>query len=294
LARPLHETNIIMRTSFILGSVGLVAVLGLAGCAADNESEGGDLAQVPHSAPGQAVGDKQPDEQRFSKAGPTYPSVDTNPAGFTCRAGAFCETFEAPTYVDNWSAAFTSNDGELVQTTASASVGNGSLRATTRDKDSTAYLLREKNLVGSQWSGSLGFAIRVPTLPTGSVGGPELMVKTAIGPIYVRVLVTPDGLYLEQNGTSECSASRCTGSRTFISNVLPNHWYSVTVGLEVNSQNTAPYGLIETSVNGGEFVTSDLTVPLTDGQVFLKAGITQGDPGAYATIDLDDVSLLVR
>lgn len=279
--------------SFILASVGLVAVLGLAGCAADNEPEGGDLAQVQHSAPGN-VGEVPTEEPRTAKAGPTYPSVGGGEAGFTCRAGAFCESFEAPTYVDNWSTAITTGKGTIEQQSESASVGFGSLKLTTRDQSSTAYLLREKGLVNDSWSGSLGFAIRVPALPTSYVGGPELEVKTPFGPVYVRVFVTPDGLFLEQNGTAACPTDRCTGTRTFISNALPNHWYNVVVGFEVNSRHAAPYGLIETSVNGGQFVTNDLTVPLAQGPVFLKAGITQGDPGAYSSIDLDNVSLLVR
>jgi hypothetical protein len=280
--------------SFILASVGLVAVVGLAGCAADNEPEGGDVANVPHSAPGQTVGAPQTDEPRVAKTDTSYPSLGGGQAGFTCRAGAFCETFEAPTYVDNWSTAITTGKGMIEQQTESASVGVGSLHLTTRDQDSTAYLLREKGLVTDQWSGSLGFAIKVPALPTSYVGGPELEVKTPAGPVYVRVFVTPDGLFLEQNGTAACPADRCTGSRSFISKTLPNHWYNVVVGFEVNARHSAPYGLIETSVNGEQFVTNELTVPLSQGAVFLKAGITQGDPGNYASIDLDNVSLLVR
>lgn len=283
-----------MRTSFILASVGLVAVVGLVGCAADNEPEGGDLVQVPHSGKGQTVGAPQQDEPRIAQTDTSYPSVGGGEAGFTCRAGAFCEAFDSPSYADNWSAAVTTGKGVIEQQNESASLGVGSLHLTTRDEASTAYLFREKSVVADQWNGSLGFAIRVPALPSSYLGGPELSVKTPLGPVYVRVFVTPDGLFLEQNGTASCPADRCTGTRTFISNVLPNHWYNVVVGFEVNSRNEAPYGLIETSVNGGDFVTNDLNVPLTEGQVFLKAGITQGDPGNYASMDLDNVSLLVR
>jgi len=283
-----------MRTSFILASVGLVAVLGLAGCAADNEPEGGNVANVPHSAPGQSPGAPQTDEERIAHANPGYPSVPSGEAGFTCRQGAFCEAFDSANYASNWSTTITTGKGELEQRNESASVGTGSLHLETRDESSTAFLLRETAVVADTWNGSLGFAIRVPALPGSYVGGPELTVKTPVGPVYVRVFVTPDGIFLEQNATSECSADRCTGSRTFISNVLPNHWYNVVVGFEVNARNSAPYGLIETSVNGGQFVTSDLNVPLSQGTMFLKAGITQGDPGAYAAMDLDNVSLLVR
>jgi hypothetical protein len=282
-----------MRTSFILASVGLVAVLGLAGCAADNEPEGADVANVAHSAPGQ-TGTTQPNEPRTAKTDTSYPALGGGEAGFTCRAGAFCESFEAPTYVDNWSTAITTGKGTIEQQSASASVGFGSLLLTTRDKNSTAYLLREKGVVADQWSGSLGFAIRVPALPASYVGGPELEVKTPFGPMYVRVFVTPEGLFLEQNATAACPTDRCTGTRTFISNTLPNHWYNVVVGFEVNNRNSAPYGLVETSVNGEQFVTNDLNVPLSQGPVFLKAGITQGDPGNHASIELDNVSLLVR
>lgn len=283
-----------MRTSFILGSVGLVAVLGLAGCAADNEPEGNDVANVPHSAPRQTVGAPQEDNARTAKTDTSYPSVGGGAAGFTCRQGAFCDAFDSSGFADIWNGSFTTGDGTIEPQSDSASLGSGSLRLTSRDKNSSAYLLREKDVAGEQWSGSLGFAVRVPSLPSSYVGGPELSVKTPMGPVYVRVFVTPDGLFLEQNATASCPADRCTGSRTFISNVLPNHWYNVVVGFEVNNRSAAPYGLVETSVNGGDFVTSDLTVPLSAGTVFLKAGITQGDPGNYATLELDNVSLLVR
>lgn len=282
-----------MRTSFILASVGLVAVLGLAGCAADNEPEGGNVANVPHSAPGQTDA-PQTEEERIAHANPSYPSVPSGEAGFTCRAGAFCETFDNAGYANNWSTTITTGKGELEQLSESASLGTGSLRLTTRDEASTAFLLRETGAVADTWNGSLGFAIRVPSLPSSYLGGPELTVKTPLGPVYVRLVVTPDGLWLEQNGTASCPADRCVSSRTFISTALPNHWYNVVVGFEVNARNSAPYGLIETSVNGGDFTTSDLNVPLSQGPVFLKAGITQGDVGAYGSIDLDNVSLLVR
>jgi len=282
-----------MRTSFIFASVALVALLGLAGCAADNEPEGGDVANVPHSANGPTGGEAQPDQDRFAKSDTSYPSGQINGAGFTCRQGAFCEAFESASYADNWTGVFTTGKGVLEQQGDSASVGVGSLRLTSRDKDSTAYLLREKGEVANQWSGSLGFAIRVPTLPSSYIGGPEIAMKTAVGIVYVRVFVTPDGLFLEQNAES-CPTDRCTGTRTFISKMQPSHWYNVVVGFEVNDRDSAPYGLVETSVNGGQFTTSDLNVPLSAGGMFFKAGITQGDPGNYASIDLDNVSLLVR
>ena len=283
-----------MRTSFLLGSVGLVAVLGLAGCAADNEPEGGDLAQRPLSAGGPAVGTPQPSQDRFSKSDTSYPSVGGGEAGFTCRQGAFCDAFASGGIADIWNGSYTTGDGMIEQQGDSASLGSGSLHLTSRDKNSSAYLLREKDVVAKQWSGSLGFAIRFPKLPTEYVGGPELAVKTPEGPVYVRVFATPDGLFLEQNGSAGCAADRCVGTRTLISSVRANHWYNVVVGFEVNENTSAPYGLVETSVNGGEFVTTDLNVPLADSTLYLKAGITQGDPGNYASLDLDNVSLLAR
>ena len=161
-----------MRTSFILGSFGLVAVLGLAGCAADNEAEGGDVANVPHSAPGQTVGAPQEDVQRTAQADTSYPSVGGGAAGFTCRPGAFCDAFDSNGIADIWNGSFTTGDGMIEQQSDSASLGSGSIRFTSRDKNSSAYLLREKDVAGEQWSGSLGFAVRVPSLPTSYVGGP--------------------------------------------------------------------------------------------------------------------------
>ena len=104
-----------MRTSFILGSVGLVAVLGLAGCAADNEAEGGDVANVPHSAPGQTVGAPQEDVPRTAKSDTSYPSVGGGAAGFTCRQGAFCDAFDSNGFADIWNGSFTTGDGTIEQ-----------------------------------------------------------------------------------------------------------------------------------------------------------------------------------
>ena len=115
-----------MRTSFILGSVGLVAVLGLAGCAADNEAEGGDVANVPHSAPGQTVGAPQEDVPRTAKSDTSYPSVGGGAAGFTCRQGAFCDAFDSNGFADIWNGSFTTGDGTIEQLSDSASLGSGS------------------------------------------------------------------------------------------------------------------------------------------------------------------------
>ncbi|MDB4937383.1 MAG: hypothetical protein JWP87_4355 [Labilithrix sp.] len=273
----------------------LLVCLGLVACTADAESS--DPTSVPGSpadAPAPAAGAPFASSAHASVAGTAFAVPSAQPAAFVCRKGAFCEDFEEQGYASHWKSAFTTGDGILESNTESASVGRGSLRLFTKDAASSAYLLSERGTVSGNWSGVLGFAFRVAEVPHAYLGGPELTVKTPDGPIVIRVSMTPEGVFVEQHGTAECLRDRCVDSRTLLAPAHANHWYRITLGLEVNPHQAAPYGRLEASVDQGDVLSTDLNVPFYDGSVFLSAGLTEGDPGRRALADLDDVSLLVR
>jgi hypothetical protein len=291
-----------MKAFSLLACLGLV---GLVGCAADAESVEPAAPAPLAIAPGQPVPTPThstglaPSEARVSAAalaaGPSFVGalLGEMPAAFVCRPGAFCDDFEAGSLGARWSAATTLAGGKVEPGTESASAGRGSLRLTTRDQGSSAYLVESGPDITAAWSGVVGFAFRVDQLPTTSLGGPELSVATKDGPITLRVSLEPAGLVLHQLAPASCDRSRCTPSTTVLAPAQANHWYRVTVGLEVNPHQAAPYGLVETSVDGGAVHAQALTVPMFDGPTTLRAGITEGDTRAAAA-QLDDVMLLVR
>lgn len=281
-----------MRALFLLASLGLVA------CSASVEST--DPTPAP-SAPAAAepTAGAEPIAAEHTRATGSVFAVDTRqpqakPAGFVCRPGAFCEDFEEAAYAPHWAGTFTTGEGTVDLGTDSASLGRGSLRLTTRDAASSAYLLQSKGEVGKSWSGVLGFALRVDQVPNRYLGGPELTLRTADGPLTIRISMRPDGVYLEQRSTAECLRDRCQPKSTLIAPAKPNHWYRINVGVEANANDAAPYGRVEAAVQGGDNVSTDLALPFYAGSAFLSAGITEGDPGARVFADLDDVSLLVR
>jgi len=281
-----------------------LACLGLVACAADAEPTDPLLASItPAPAAAPAAGPSE------AHAAPALPSGirpvgsdvqvpvshDPSPAGFVCRPGAFCEDFEEQGFESRWSSELTTGSGSIEHNTASASLGRGSLRLFTADDSSSAYLLEDKGTVKGNWSGSVGFAFRVAAVPAHYLGGPELTVSTADGPITIRVSMAPEGVFVEQRSTAACTRDRCVPKRTLIAAAHPNHWYRVTLGLEVNPAGAGPYGRLEASVDdSGVVVSTDLSVPFYDGALAFSAGVTQGDVGNRALADLDDVTLLVR
>lgn len=114
-----------------------------------------------------------------------------------------------------------------------------------------------------------------------------------VGPITIRIALKPEGLVLEQLASETCRRDRCVTSSQIIAASQPAHWYRVTVGVEANARQAAPYGRVEVIVDGGDLQATDLTVPLYEGSMFLRAGITQGD-ARPASAHLDDVTLFVR
>ena len=223
------------------------------------------------------------------------PAPHDQVTGFVCRPGAFCEDFEEQGFENRWSGVLTTGSGTVEQNTASASLGRGSIRLFTADDSSSAYLLQDKGTVKGNWSGVLAFAFRVAEVPSQYLGGPELTLRTADGPVTVRLTMAPEGVFVEQRSTAECLHDRCVPKRTLIAPAHANHWYRVTLGFEVNPANAAPYGRLEASVDDtGNVVSTDLSVPFYDGPMTFSAGITQGDVGHRSLADLDDVTLLVR
>jgi hypothetical protein len=280
-----------MRAHFLLASLGLVA------CSANVEPSDPAPPGSPAAAePAPAVEPAPADHARASGSefAVAVRQPQAQPVGFVCRPGAFCEDFEEVAYAPHWGGSFTTGGGTIELGTDSASLGRGSLRLASKDAASSAYLLQGKGDVGARWSGVLGFAFRVDQVPSKYLGGPELTVKTADGPLTLRISMRPEGVYLEQRATAACLRDRCQVKSTLVAPAKPNHWYRIAVGVEANANAAPPYGRVEAAVQGGDNVSTDLSLPLYEGSAFLSAGITEGDPGQRAFADLDDVSLLVR
>jgi hypothetical protein len=282
-----------------------IAALSLVACVADAETSDPALADLgpagktpagdkplvgpPPSGRGSAASDSD-----LARATDSIVGNKINPAGFVCHKGAFCEDFEAGGYGNRWTGEFTTGGGTIEASTDSASVGSGSLRLFAQDERASAYLLQDKGDVGSEWSGAFGFAFRVDQLPGKDLGLSEVTVKTDDGPITLRVSVRPEGLVLEQIATADCRRDRCSASTKVIAPAKANHWYRVQIGVEIAPNSAPPYGHVDAKVDDVAIVGTDLTVPFYSGSVFMSAGITKGDLVNRATVDLDDVSLLVR
>jgi hypothetical protein len=289
-----------------LSALACLASFALAGCAADAEpTDAAPIAGMLVEAPGAVPGPSDthaaltpPAGQQTRPIGRDYevPGANGLSNGFVCRAGAFCDDFEQQqSFQKRWGSVVITGGGTVEHITDSASLGNGSLRLFTADDTSSAYLVEEKGTVKGNWSGVVGFAFRVTSIPSQYLGGPELTLRTAGGPVTIRLTIAREGVFVEQRSTAQCIADRCTPKRTLIAQAHANHWYRVTLGFEVNPAKVAPYGRLEASVDdSGVVVSTDLSVPFYDGDMVFAAGITQGDVGHRAQVDLDDVTLLVR
>lgn len=218
---------------------------------------------------------------------------EATPAPFTCRPGAFCDDFENDqSSFTRWTGVVRSGGGKLETNGDSASVGRSAITLFAPDAASHVFLDHTTGGVGTTWSGAVGFALKMETAPERQLGGPELLLKTEDGPISVRVSVRPEGLVLEQLAP-ECGKDRCHPIAHVIAPAKVGAYYRVRIGFEVGAQKAPPYGRIETTVDDGPLVTSDLVVPLYDGGISLRAGITEGDT-KRALVSLDDVSLFTR
>jgi len=215
------------------------------------------------------------------------------PTSFVCRQGAFCDDFESDqTSFARWTGVVRSGGGKLETNGDSASVGRSAITFFAPDSTSHVFLDHTAGGVGTTWTGLVGFALKVETAPERQLGGPELSLKTADGPVSVRVSVRPEGLVLEQLAP-ECGKARCHPIAHLIAPAKIGAYYRVSIGFAVGGQKAPPYGRVETTVDDGPLVSNDLVVPLYDGGISFRAGITEGDT-KRALVSLDDVSLLTR
>lgn len=270
-----------------------VACLGLAACTSDLEPSDPGPPVVEHTAPGAPTipeGASASDRARAFTTPFELAAAKAGDSAFVCRKNAFCEDFEQKDWSTRWNDLVKSTGGTIETSTVSASRGGGSLRLSAPDAAATAFVLADANEVEGNWSGIFSFAFRVDQLPTTSLGGPELTVNGAAGPMTIRVSLEPNGLVLQQ--LAEPSCDRCAPSSTIIAAPQANHWYRVRLGFEVNPHQGGElsHGRIEMSV---ELQSTVLSVPLFDGPVTLRAGITKADTKP-ALANLDDVTMLIR
>lgn len=287
-----------MRALFVIVCAGLFA------CSATTEpadEHAPSVTLTPHggadSEPAAPAAKEDGSRDRANRDEASLGLPSNAPTTFVCRKGAFCEDFEGGPglpFDTRWSRVVRSGNGKMELASESASTGKGALTLFTPDADSYVFLQEEpKEGVAGSWSGLVGFAFRVAQVPAAQLGGPELSMKTADGPISIRVSLRPEGLVLEQSAPASCSPKRCRPSTTVLAPVKEGEWYRVRLGFEVNAQSAPPYGRIETTIDGGGMVSRDLDVPLFEGSVTFRAGITQGDT-RRALANLDDVTLLLR
>ena len=220
----------------------------------------------------------------------------TGPKPFACRAGAFCEDFELEDLTAHWTDHVEVGGGALGFASASASPGRSALVVDTREASDAAFVWSERGAVDPTWSGAFEVAMRVDRIPSEALGGPEIVVKSARdGLVTLALVAKPEGLFLEQRGTSECLRDRCVAKSTFLGPISEGVFAKVSLGFEVDgtTKESGPYGRIEWRMNGGELNATDLTVPLLDGTTVLRAGVTKADARA-ARLALDDISLFTR
>jgi hypothetical protein len=206
----------------------------------------------------------------------------------TCKKGAFCEDFEEPSPATRWTSTLTTA-GTVDFPGPSSSLGAHALRAMTTGTGGVAYLTLDGATLGGQWVGVLGFSLRVDTLPTTTVGGPEIAVVDASGAsTRIGFSVRPDGIALHQRFES-CGGSACMSRSDLVSDVKPGEWRHLVVAIETYGTTTPPYGRIEVIVDGGGLIVLPLTVTPFDGKAEAHAGITVAD-AAPATARIDDVT----
>ncbi|MBS2018359.1 MAG: hypothetical protein JST00_36170 [Deltaproteobacteria bacterium] len=276
-------------------SLFLLASVLVVGCSSEVAEPGGPAAPTSPfegtgqiEEPGATVGGS-----RASSVGPSFEvgRVASSEA-FVCRKGAFCDDFEGQAG-SRWGQSVVEG-GEIGRGVGSASLGKGSLSVTTKPGDSRAFLVHEAGEVSATWSGAFSFAVRPAASPRDALGLPELAVKTVHdGTVTIGFALRPEGIYLEQRGSSECKLDRCVTKSKLVGTFTPGTWTRIDLGIEAGSEGVAPFGRLEVKINGGPLVATDLTVPLGNGTAILRAGITRGDV-QDANVDLDDVSLLTR
>jgi hypothetical protein len=274
--------------------VALVCLGGLAaGCAQGSSPTDEDVASPPVVAL-QDPSDVPPPETTSPATmarAPRRPSfaVTTPFVHVDCRKGAFCEDFEEASPGARWTSSVATDGGVIDFVGPSSSFGAHALRATTSGSGAAAYLMLAGPTVAQQWVGSLTFSMRVESLPTTVLGGPEITVTDPNGAVTrIGFSVHPNGIALHQYFDS-CSGLSCTARADIVTDVKPGEWRRLSVGIEGTGSSAAPYGRIEVTVDdSGDLITLPLAVTPFDGYVEVHAGITIADSVA-SIARVDDV-----
>ncbi|MDB4937384.1 MAG: hypothetical protein JWP87_4356 [Labilithrix sp.] len=260
-------------------------------CAEGSSPEGLESTRIiALSDPGHAslpdVDEASPADKAREPDGPSF--AKTVPFAITsCKKGAFCDDFEDATPGSRWTSSIAA-DGVVDFIGPSSSFGVHALRATTHGAGASAYLSLAGAPLGTQWVGVLGFSLRVDSLPTTVLGGPEIAVLGSGGAVTrVGFSVLPTGIALHQHAGA-CSGASCTSRSDVVAGVKPGEWTHLVVAIETTGTTAPPYGRIEVTVDGGELLLLPLTVTPFDGKAEARAGITVGD-SAPATARVDDV-----
>lgn len=252
-----------------------------------------DVPQGPEeSSSGETGGRAGRGDELFSAEGPRGP-VEPAPsnAPFTCRQGAFCDDFEKTAPASGWTR-LEASGGALSFEPPSASSGLKSLRATTTDAASSAYLVHEGEQLGGSWSGAFGSALRLGAMPTTVMAASRVVVVRADGVASVGIVIVPEGIRVEQHD-SHCAASSCRERSDLIAlGDASGAFHRFTLGFEVQATTTYPYGRVELSIDG-EVGYVPLDVPLARGNVEIHLGVTRADD-APIDASFDDALFFVR
>jgi hypothetical protein len=175
----------------------------------------------------------------------------------------------------------------------SSSLGAHALRANTQGGGAAVFLSRSGEALGTRWVGALELSLRVDSLPSTMLGGPELAVTDAGGATTrIGFSVRPDGIALHQRFES-CLGGPCTSRSDLVSDVKAGEWRRLVVAIETYGTTAPPFGRIEVIVDDGELLVFPLTVTPFDGRAEARAGITLAD-SAPATARVDDVTFYAR
>jgi hypothetical protein len=208
----------------------------------------------------------------------------------SCKKDAFCEDFEEALPATRWTNAI---GGGVDFPAPSSSLGAHALRATTQGGGPAAFLTRTGEALGTRWVGALELSLRVESLPSTLLGGPELAVTDAGGATTrIGFSVRPDGIALHQRFES-CVGGPCTARSDLVSDVKAGEWRHLVVAVETYGTTAPPFGRIEVIVDNGELLVLPLTVTPFDGRAEARAGITLAD-SASATARVDDVTFYAR
>jgi len=167
-------------------------------------------------------------------------------------------------------------------------------KATENVDGSLAFLRRPFTVAGGKgWTGCLSFKMRVNQVPTGSVGGPRLMMWDTDTAEHQRlsVVVRANTILLEQVSSGACPpGGTCTNTSVPISKTPLNEWHTYVLTFSVDdpaTRSTPPYGTWSMWVDDMKF-SADLSVALgAPPKKELRMGIA--NTRATTELSFDDV-----